>query len=229
VRLRLYVLHAAGIQRPERIVCNVLDEEAWSQWLARLRPGFEQQLKGEVAGELPAADAQAFAQMPQMLTRSKWAIAAVAPRGIGPGNWTGDEKKQIQLRRRFMLLGQTRDGMRVWDVRRAVQALRSIPELKDAPLRLQGHDDLAGVALYASLFEPTVTHLHLVNPPRTHMQGPHLLNVLRVLDMPQALAMAAEKRQVRIYQQNAEGWDYAVQTAKALKWPEDRIEFRQPE
>jgi dienelactone hydrolase len=229
VRLRLHVLHAAGVERPQRIVCNVLDEEAWKQWLARLRPGFEQQLKGEVTGELPSADAEAFGRMPQMLKQSNWAIATIAPRGIGPGKWSGDDKKQIQIRRRFMLLGQTRDTMRVWDVRRAVQALRSLPEMNDAPLRLQGHDDLAGVALYASLFEPAVTHLHLVNLPRSHVHGPHFLNVLRVLDTPQALAMAAENRQVRIYAQSSEGWDYAVQTAKALKWPEDRIEFRQPE
>ena len=204
---------------------NVLDDEGWKNWLARLRPGFDQQLKRESA-ELPAGDEQAFARMPQMLKQSKWAIAAVAPRGIGPAKWAGDEKKQTQIRRRFMLLGQTRDGMRVWDVRRAVQALRSLPELKDAPLRLQGHDDLAGVALYASLFEPTVTHLHLVNPPTSHMRGPHFLNVLRFLDMPQALAMAAEKKQVRVYQQGGEGWSFVTETAKALKWPEGRIEFR---
>jgi hypothetical protein len=65
-----------------------------------------------------------------------------------------------------------------------------------------------------------------VNPPTSHMQGPHFLNVLRFLDMPQALAMAAEKRQVRVYQQGGEGWSFATETAKALKWPEGQIEFR---
>ena len=51
-------------------------------------------------------------------------LAFVAPRGIGRTAWNADPAKQTQIRRRFMLLGQTLDGMRVWDVRRALQALR---------------------------------------------------------------------------------------------------------
>jgi hypothetical protein len=38
------------------------------------------------------------------------------------------------------------------------------------------------------------------------MQGPHLLNVLRILDLPQALAMVAEKTKVRLQQTHDGGW-----------------------
>ena len=65
--------------------------------------------------------------------RSGGLFAYVCPRGIGPAAWTGDEKKQTQIRRRFMLLGQTLDGMRVWDIRRTIQALGQIDETRGIP------------------------------------------------------------------------------------------------
>lgn len=156
------------------------------------------------------------------------AFAWIAPRGTGPNAWSGDEKKQTQLRRRFMLLGQTVEGMQVWDVCRAIQAVRGVPELKDVPLRLEAYE-MAGVALYASLFEPPVAELHLHGLPKSHApQGPHFLNVLRFLDMPQALAMAAERAPVWLYQRQDEagGWDFAQQTAQKLGWPKGRVEAR---
>jgi hypothetical protein len=226
VRLRLYTLHAAGLQRPELLVLNALDEPGWARFAAGLRPAFEAQLKAEVPGELPPADEKVLEQLVPMLQSSRWLMAAVAPRGVGPGAWSGDEKKQTQIRRRFMLLGQTVETMQAWDVRRAAQALRSLPQAKDVPLRLQAHDEMAGVALYAALFEPGVIRLHLWNLSKSHMQGPHFLNVLRFLDVPQALAMVAERCPVRLYKEQSGGWEFASQTARALGWPENRIEVR---
>ena len=154
------------------------------------------------------------------------AHAWLSPRGVGGAAWSGDEKKQIQIRRRFMLLGQTLEGMQAWDVRRAVQAVSILPALRDLPMRLEARGPMAGVALYAALFEPAVTELELTDLPRSHMQGPHLLNVLRVLDMPQALAMAAEGRKVTLRQSGAEGWEFATETAKRLGWPAERLAFQ---
>src|SRR5262249_14557189 len=85
-------------------------------------------------------------------------------------------------------------------------------------LTLQGDKDMAGVALYAGLFEPDVARFDLSYPPATHRQGPIFLNVLRVLDMPQAVALAAP-RKVRInVKDNAEAkaWDWPLQLQKAL-------------
>jgi dienelactone hydrolase len=147
----------------------------------------------------------------------------LSPRGTGAGAWTGDEKKQAQIRRRFMLLGQTVEGMQVWDVRRAIQAVRATPGLQDVPIRLEARGEMAGVALYASLFEPPVAELHLHDLPKSHMQGPHFLNVLRFLDMPQALAMAAERTRVVLHQRDAGGWEFAMSTARALGWPPGQL------
>jgi hypothetical protein len=53
----------------------------------------------------------------------------------------------------------------------------------------------AGVlAAYAALFEPAISEVVLVEPTESHMQGPHFLNVLRVLDIPDALGLLAPRK-----------------------------------
>ena len=46
------------------------------------------------------------------------AVLSVRPGVHGP--WPGNEAKQIQIQRRFQLLGMTLDGMQVWDIRRGL-------------------------------------------------------------------------------------------------------------
>src|SRR5204863_7628421 len=120
--------------------------------------------------------------------------------------------------RRFALLGQTLDGQRVWDVRRGVQALHALPELHGVPLWLQGKGGAAGLVLYAALFEPDVARLDLWHPPPSHRQGPNLLEVLRTLDLPQAVALSFP-RQVRLYVKDdveAKAWEWPLQLQRAL-------------
>ena len=62
------------------------------------------------------------------------ALAFFAPRGVEPSKLLSDPKKAIHIRRRYMLLGQTLDGMRVWDIRCAAQAIKALPEFKKTPL-----------------------------------------------------------------------------------------------
>ncbi|HJS06009.1 MAG TPA: hypothetical protein VJ809_00070, partial [Pirellulales bacterium] len=136
-------------------------------------------------------------------------------RGIGPTAWNAD--RETHIRRRFMLLGQTLDGMRVWDTRRAIQSVRAIDGLETTSLRLRAKGDMAGIALYAALFEPRVERLVLYGLSRSHRQGPDFLNVLRVLDVPQAVAMVAENSPVVIHQNGSRGWEYAIAIAIAEK------------
>ena len=130
------------------------------------------------------------------------------------------------LRRRFGLLGQTLDGQRVWDVRRGLACLRTVADLKDVPLWLQGKDDMAGIALYAGVFEPDVVRLDLWHPSPSHQEGPYFLNVRRVLDMPQAVALALP-RKVRIYVKDdaeAKAWEWPRELQKALE--QDSLQIR---
>jgi dienelactone hydrolase len=224
IQLRLYLVHRAGLTDPELAVLNVLDSDGWQQFLATMRGSFEEQLREE---SLPEADPAAHDAQRRMLDSFKWVMAYVAPRGIGPTAWDQSERKQIQHRRRFMLLGQTLDGMQVWDARRAIQTLRQVDALDGADLWLQGERQMGGVALYASLFEPDVARLDLHELPVTHREGPILLNVRRFLDMPQAVAMASERSRVVLYDDQPEEWAYPREVAKRLGWAADQFQVRQ--
>jgi len=204
-----------------RVTLNVLDGAEWTKWLAAMRGKFETPLS-EYA--LPEADPSAYETVRKAVTDGKQVLVYVCPRGMGAAAWTGDEKKQTQIRRRFMLLGQTAGGMRVWDVRRAIQALAQIGETSGATPGVVARGEMAGVALYASLFEKGIEQLDLTDLPPSHAQGPTFLNVLRFLDTPQAVAMAAERASVRLHGESAPAWQFAGSVATALKW--DRQRFR---
>ena len=149
IRLRLYLAHPASLDRSscEYVVLHVLDEDGWKGFLAAIQSAFA----GAVAGETPlVGDQPALDRLATKLKESRSAAAFIAPRGVGPTAWNPDERKQTQIRRRFMLLGQTRDGMQVWDAARAAVALRSLSDMADTPLRLSGRGPMAGIALYAS-------------------------------------------------------------------------------
>lgn len=222
VTLRLYVLQRADLEKAGAVTLNVLDEEAWQAWLAAMRLRFPEPFEAKPLGEVDAH----VASLEGMLSPARAVIAFVAPRGVGTTAWSPAPKKQTHNPRRFMLLGQTLDGMRVWDVRRAVQALRSVEPFRQTPLRLQSQGEMAGVVLYASLFEPDIERLDVTKLPTSHRQGPHFLNVLKYLDVPQAVAMAAERSQIVILQDEGFGWDFPRAVAAKLGWPADRFQLR---
>jgi hypothetical protein len=205
---------------PQAVRLTVLGANDW--------PGFVAQA-GSVFGigpdrAQPQLSANDFAGVEAELAKHPHtALAWIAPRGVGPTAWSGNLQKQTQIRRRFALLGQTLDGMRVWDVRRAVQAVRSIQGFEQAPVTLAGADREAGIALYAGLFEPGVSRLDLTRLPPSHRAGPDLLNVLQTLDTPQTVAMAAERCEVQLHESDPSAWTYPAQVDRELGWGEDRL------
>jgi X-Pro dipeptidyl-peptidase (S15 family) len=206
VRLRLYLLDAAAAKPAETISLSVLDPSGAADWLADVRAlagargRTSQNLAGEFAGQnLPAADAAALEKMRREVLDQHEALAFFAPRGVGLTAWSGGEKRLTKIRRRFMLLGQTLDGMRVWDIRRAIQAIPSATGSK-APIELRADGAMAVNALYAALFEPDVRRLDLVNLPKTQMDAavPDYLGVLKFTDIPEATEAVAEHAKVSV-------------------------------
>ena len=65
------------------------------------------------------AEAKLPADLAAAVERGELAVFDFAPRGLGPTASTASAADQNQLRRRFLLLGQTVDGMRVWEIGRA--------------------------------------------------------------------------------------------------------------
>jgi hypothetical protein len=202
----------------------------YSQWLATLQAFFSESLREElttVAGRPGhAAPSSQLATLRQELLTRPCVRAYLAPRGIGLTAASGDERAQTQLRRRFMLLGQTLDGMRVWDIRRAIQAARAAGLGGAAPLELAAAGPMAVDTLYAALFEPELARLELWDLPASHLEGPDLLNVLRVLDVPQALTLAAERARVRLGGADTGTYKYTLTTCRNLGWPEVEIANR---
>lgn len=218
VRLPLYVLSSAEEQEPAEVTLRVVDEAEWQIILKAVRGAFEEQLGNERLDETVEEGFLDFEDIAAGLSGGKPAVAVVPPRGIGPTQWDQTEREHTHIERRFMLLGQTADTMRVWDVRRALQTVRSIEAYSDASLQIVGNGPMAGVALYASLFEPNVAQLQIGSLPMSHREGPYFFNVQRVLDMPQAVAMAAERSKVMLRTKAPEAWQYAVEVAKNLGW-----------
>ncbi|MBY0513519.1 MAG: prolyl oligopeptidase family serine peptidase [Gemmataceae bacterium] len=189
VDLRVWLMTSPKVETPAEVILSVLDDAGWAEWCADLGPEFADALQ---LSEKPKRNDAMFAQNRAVMERQKVAFAAVAPRGIGPTRWAEPGgKDDVQIRRKFPLVGQTLDGQRVWDVRRAVAAVRAVT---DAPVALHGEREAAGVALYAGIFEPAVAALDLWHLPASHRTGPIFLNVLRVLDAPQAVALAFPRK-----------------------------------
>ena len=224
-RLPLYVAHRKGLELKDLdlVVLNVLDESTRDDFISSMGAAFPEAFLGE---ELPALDPKKFEAEKKMYANQKWGMAYFAPRGIGATRWTSDERERIQIRRRFALLGQTVDGMRIWDIRRAVQSLRSIDGLQSPQLWIQSNGMMAGNSLYASIFEKNIHRLDLHALPLSHRDGPELLNVLRFTDIPQIVTFAAKNSQLRIYSKDSKQWNYPIQVSKKFKWDEKAIQIR---
>jgi hypothetical protein len=223
--LDIYAVRRADVARPETRVVKVVDEKGWQQFRAAVKGKFTIDDSGAVD-----ADPVAWTSLKQSLSEEPREMVFMCPRGVGPTRFDASERKQIQNRRRFYLLGETLDGMQAVDVLCAVYSLGAMdkwgPGAKTVPVTVEGRGPMAGVALYASLKLQDVIRLELYDLPKSHREGPIFLNVERFLDMPQAVAMAAERSQVVIYQDDDSGWEYPQAVAKALGWDEKQIQIR---
>jgi hypothetical protein len=217
VELRVWLLTAEKTEKPTQVIVNVLDESGWGEWASQLGPAFQETLLSE---KVPKRDDARFDQNRKAMEFNRWAFAAVTPRGVGPTRWSAvpGSADDAHIRRRFPLIGQTLDGQRVWDVRRALAVLREVPDLNGAKVELQGRGEAAGLALYAAIFEPEVASLDLWHLPRSHREGPTLLNVRRVFDVPQALTLALPRR-VNLHVKDAgkaDVWKWSLTFQKLL-------------
>lgn len=127
------------------------------------------------------------------LRRDGDAVYVLAPRGIGPTQWTRRNPPNT-VERSHALLGRTVDGGRVQDIVAAARYLKAKVGGK-APVLVAGRGAGAVLAAYAALLEPDIAGAVLEKPLLTHMlpTAPQFLNVLRVCDVPEALAMLAPR------------------------------------
>jgi dienelactone hydrolase len=120
-------------------------------------------------------------------------VYLLQPRGIGPTRWTRRDPPNYILRA-HVLLGRTVDGGRVRDVAATARHLHA-KHGGNTPVVVAGERTAGVIGAYAALLEPEIGGVASVEPPDTHMDSaaPQLLNVLRVLDIPEALGMLGPK------------------------------------
>ena len=224
LRLSAFVVQPAGLTEPKRLFITVIDNDGWREWLATFGNVFPNGLPG--AQEVPA-DARLLAGKRRLLEEGSQALAVVLPRGVGPHQWDPNERADTHIRRRFVLVGKTADEGRIWDVRRAIAVLRADKSFAKTPLCLQGQGTSAGLALYAGLFEPAVEQFELHRPTTTHRDGPILMNILRCLDMPQAVALAFPRR-VTLCETDPKAWQWSQAVAKLYDANQPPLRLKDP-
>ena len=183
VELSFVLLSDAKVLKPGKVILKILDTESWTNSPCETFP------QGAIADDQ-------IAGFRRQMQDEKAALAFFAPRLVEPSPWTSDPKKFVQIRRRFMLLGQTLDGMRVWDIRCAVQALHSLQETKGASVYLLARGDMGVNAAYAALFEPRVAGLQLTQLPSSQAAGPDYLNALKFVELPQVITALGNRLQL---------------------------------
>ncbi len=116
-------------------------------------------------------------------------------RGTGSQAWNRKSPPNT-VERSLVLLGQTADSGRVRDLAAILAAILAGQTEK---VRLAGNGPAGVLAAYAALLVPEKVHeVVIADPPLSHRDGPHFLNVLRVLDIPEALGLLAPNVTLRL-------------------------------
>jgi cephalosporin-C deacetylase-like acetyl esterase len=129
------------------------------------------------------------------------------PRGVFE-RWT-QKSPPNYVERSHALLGLTADTGRLHDV---IAVTRSLGKQDDNRLVARGQAGI--IAAYAALFEPSIKEVIIVNPPTSHRDGPIFLNVLRVLDIPEALGMLAPNVKLTLINAKDKAFDRTAQLYK---------------
>ncbi|HQH74499.1 MAG TPA: hypothetical protein PK360_20660, partial [bacterium] len=151
-----------------------------------------------------------------------WNRAFFEVRGVGETSW-GPEL-QWHIRRAAAWTGRTVASMRVYDVLRALRAVRELPGADGNQIALAARDEMAAIALYAALLDGHVHSVLIQNPPATQDapsspdgrgEALEMLNCLRITDLPQVAGLLWPTRVVFLGKPHA-NYDWAAGVMKAI-------------
>src|SRR5712691_357732 len=107
----------------------------------------------------------------------------LSPRGCGESfAWTRKNPPNY-VERAHALLGRTVDTGRVWDVQSVARWLHEA-DGNELTIGVIGKGTAGVLVAYAAKIETSIAEVTLVDPPTSHHDGPCILNVLKVLDVP---------------------------------------------
>lgn len=213
VPLTLSILHRQPLKKVSEFLVMVVGPDD-AKAIQSLQQSAYRKVPAEIVQRLPGTKTGKARSIESFLENSDQGLVFFTPRGVGKNQWNQDERKQTQIRRRFYLLGQTADTMRVYDIKRAVDVLTQLHPEHNPTICLQAKGTMAVNTVYASFVTPNISCLELLDPPATHRNGPYYLNVNRVLDVPQAIAIAAQNSKLAIQTDRADAFQFAIQASR---------------
>ena len=116
-------------------------------------------------------------------------VLLIAPRGSG--SFPLQDPPPFYIQRSLPLLGRTLDTCRLADV--LAVAAQVLDGERGVKWNIVGRGNAGVIAAYAALLEPRINSVAVLDPPASHRVGPIFLNVLRVIDVPEALGMLAPR------------------------------------
>jgi hypothetical protein len=121
------------------------------------------------------------------------AVLVLHPRAV---DYPMDVSRTAVTKMTAALLGGTLESMQLWDILRSIDFVGT--ETKFTSVSLYARRQMGGLALHAAALDNRITRVILDDPPASHWQGPALLNVLRMTDLPEVAAMIAPREIVSL-------------------------------
>ena len=224
IELRLFTLHRKGLEQAELTMVHAQTESNWNDFLVFYGQSFGKTdvLKEETIPSDSIGDIPDFEKFRRAALRDDIVWAYLTPRGVGRTAWNQDSFHQTQMKRRFYLLGQSLEGMQILDVRRGLQGIRTLDVCQNSKIYLSGMHDMAGVVIYAGLFEAP-DHIRISQLPEDYDDGPTLLNASRFVSFDEVIAAAGHKSRLALPDFENGKLTFTRAVAKQLKWNTNRI------
>jgi cephalosporin-C deacetylase-like acetyl esterase len=107
-----------------------------------------------------------------------------------------DDDLLHHMKRQAMVAGTTLESMRVYEIVRSLELLRSLPTVDAGTISVLGKGEDGVNGMYAALLDGRVARVVLQSPPASHIHGPHYLGVLRYTDIAQTAALLSDRVRV---------------------------------
>lgn len=122
-------------------------------------------------------------------------VLTLRPRGV---DYPVDNYRLTTIKRTAALLGGTLATMQLWDVLRSLDFLIDEQRLPLTSVSLYGRGAMGPLGFYAAALDQRITRVIVDEPPASHREGPPLLNVLRLTDLPEAAGLVAPRELVSL-------------------------------
>ncbi|MFL2869570.1 MAG: alpha/beta hydrolase family protein [Pirellulaceae bacterium] len=227
IELRLYTVHRQGLEQAKLTMIHAQSESDWNDFLVFYGEPFgktdalnEETIPSKAIETIPN-----FEKFRDAALKDDVVWAYLTPRGIGRTAWNQDSFKQTQIKRRFYLLGESLKGMQILDIRRGVQTLRTLDVCQTSKVYLGGMHEMAGVVIYAGLFEAP-DHIGISQLPDDYDDGPALLNSSRFVSFDEVIAAAGQQSRLVLPDIESEKLPFTRAVAKQLNWDKKRIHLK---